>query len=60
MNYEDARAVLRELEDADPHLRVFRVRIPGGTGSMPLQRSHPSVEDGPPSYITHDGQEFPL
>lgn len=60
MTHADAMAALLDLEAADPHLRVYRVTLPGGSGSMPLRNSHPSVADGQPGYVTHDGQEFTL
>ena len=61
MSHDYIRAVLMQLESVDPDLRVARVSYPGATAeSMPLGMSHPLVVDGPASYVTIDGQEYPL
>lgn len=61
MTHDDVRAALLALEQADPHLRVYRVSYPGAVAqSMPLRHSNPHVQPGPAGYVTHDGQEFHL
>lgn len=61
MSHDYIRAVLMQLESADPDLRVARVSYPGATAeSMPLGMSRPLVVDGPAGYTTIDGLEIPL